>query len=94
MAPDSIARLKGGGLGSLLTLVIALICAGAGALIAAAAAGMTKEKADELDNAIHPGMHSVELRDAAWTTAPGAAACIVLGALAYQVAVGALPWAA
>ena len=52
-------------------LVIGLLCAAAGALVGASAAGMTKEKADHDDNVIHPGMHMVELRDALWTSLPG-----------------------
>jgi len=82
------------GFSAVMTLVLVLVCAGVGALIAAGSAGITKEKADQIDNEIHPGMHSVELRDAAWTTAPGAVLCIVLCTLAYQVGTGGLQWAA
>lgn len=51
------------------------------ALIAAAVAGVVKEKADADDNKVHPGMHGVEVLDAV-ATAAGAvpvAAFILLG---------------
>lgn len=47
------------------------------ALIAAAVAGVVKEKADADDNKIHPGMHGVEVLDAV-ATAAGAVPVAVL----------------
>lgn len=45
--------------------------AAVGALVAATAAGCTKEVADHQDNQIQPGMHGVEVLDALATAAPG-----------------------
>ncbi|PZP30435.1 MAG: hypothetical protein DI603_15030 [Roseateles depolymerans] len=78
-----------------LRLPLLLICTGLGALIAGASAGITKEKADQADNEIHPGMHGVELGDALATTAPGAlacAACLVLAVLVHQGMAGLGAW--
>lgn len=61
-----------------------LVGAGLGALVSAAAAGITKELADKADNALQPGSHLVELRDALATAAPGALACAACCLLAYS----------
>lgn len=52
-----------------------------GAALAAFVAGVTKEKADQLANEIHPGTHGVEVLDALATAAgaaPVAAALFVV----------------
>jgi hypothetical protein len=51
------------------------------ALTASTVAGVTKEAADKLGNAIHPGTHGVEVADAL-ATAAGALPVIALLALA------------
>lgn len=45
--------------------------AAVGALVAATAAGCTKEVADHQENKVRPGAHGVELLDAVATAAPG-----------------------
>jgi len=39
--------------------------------VGAVIAGLVKERADWMDNKVHPGMHGVEVWDIVATTAPG-----------------------
>lgn len=83
LQPDKIAHALAGSLAALSGMVLAGIVpllvgqapdsvgAASGALIAATAAGFTKEVADYQDNRLQPGMHGVELADAVATAAPG-----------------------
>lgn len=93
---DKLGHLKAGALaalfGAMLAPVLGLLLsvmlppllvkmAGTGALVSALAAGLTKEKADALDNASSPGMHEVSWKDAAFTAAPG----VIVFVLAFLV---------
>jgi hypothetical protein len=77
--------------GPTIQLVLALLCAAAGAATASSSAGITKEKADAADNKVHPGMRMVEVADAVVTASPGAGLAAVLLVAAYMVMQGAVP---
>lgn len=79
----------------LVAVVLMLLCAGVGALVAASVAGATKEWADQADNLIHPGMHGVEVADAVATGLPGVLLCVALCMLAFQLSAPLVaPWQA
>ncbi|MCV2365523.1 hypothetical protein LNV23_18905 [Paucibacter sp. DJ1R-11] len=91
----ALLGLQGVQLPLLLCVVLMLVCAAVGSLATATAAGIAKERADQADNLIYPGMHGVEVADAVATGLPGLALCVVLCVVALQLSEPLVaPWVA